>query len=100
MTTCTRAQRLQQQQKKLVLGMAANSCNAAADDAADDRGSGHGDRGRNSNSEEAAVEKKEWGREQLVALEPGHHIGPYRLQVLLSYSAMLSYVLIGLGCPC
>lgn len=80
----TRAQQqAQQQPRKLVIGMAANSRSSHA--AADDRASDDDDSNSNSNScsQEAAVEKREWSGEQLVALKPGHHIGPYRLQVRL-----------------
>lgn len=87
----TRAQQQEQQQQpqpqKLVLEMAANSCSPTAADGRakndDDRGRDHCNSNSNSCSEEAAVEKREWSGEQLVALKPGHHIGPYRLQVRL-----------------
>lgn len=60
--------------QKLALGTPANS-----------RGDVSGDRDVQGSEgvapDDGAVEKREWQREQLVALKPGHHVGPYRLQV-------------------
>lgn len=72
--------------QKLVLGAASDSRSGAAgnDDGGGVGGDEDGDRTRDSSSStDAAVEKREWNGEQLVGLKPGHHVGPYRLQVCL-----------------
>jgi len=71
-----------QQPQKLILGMAGDSCGAHP--SAKDNGGGAGEGGgdRETGGAEAALEKREWeGDRQGGALKPGHHIGPYRLQV-------------------
>lgn len=94
--------------QKLALGVAANSCTTDETDSAAVGGDEEGDRRKRSGIENgpqsvlekgegngnAAVERRrvrDTERPGLVALEPGRHVGPYRLQVRFCHDPVVGF---------